>query len=49
MDFVTLAPLRRVRDDVFGLIFLSRWTPAEAHNDAEKVPTDIWFANQVLP
>jgi len=33
-------------EDVFGLIFLSRWMPAEAENDITEAPRDVWFANQ---
>jgi len=45
-----VVPLDSVFDhspqDVFGLIFLSRWMPAEAENDVTEAPRDVWFANQ---
>ncbi|KIX01136.1 uncharacterized protein Z518_10202 [Rhinocladiella mackenziei CBS 650.93] len=34
------------RENVFGLIFLSRWMPAETENTLIETPGDVWFANQ---
>ncbi|KAI1625493.1 ubiquitin carboxyl-terminal hydrolase L5 [Exophiala viscosa] len=36
-------------ESIFGLIFLSRWMPAETDNDITKPPAGVWFANQTLP
>ncbi|KIW14970.1 hypothetical protein PV08_07757 [Exophiala spinifera] len=33
-------------DEVFGLIFLSRWVPEESENEITEAPKDVWFANQ---
>ncbi|KAK7883764.1 hypothetical protein LTR67_010926 [Exophiala xenobiotica] len=33
-------------EEVFGLIFLSRWVPAEIDNEITEAPQGVWFANQ---
>ncbi|KIV81872.1 hypothetical protein PV11_04022 [Exophiala sideris] len=35
-------------DDIFGLIFLSRWMPTGIDNSITKPPAGVWFANQTL-
>ena len=36
------------REDVYGLIFLSRWAAPEMENETTEAPTGVWFANQTL-
>ncbi|KAJ9644839.1 hypothetical protein H2204_001301 [Knufia peltigerae] len=33
-------------DEIFGLIFLSRWVPQESENEITEAPKGVWFANQ---
>lgn len=48
-----IVPLDAVFDhppeSVYGLIFLSRWAPAETENNCTEAPQGVWFANQVSP
>ncbi|EXJ89785.1 hypothetical protein A1O3_02852 [Capronia epimyces CBS 606.96] len=33
-------------ESVYGLIFLSRWMPADVENSVTEAPQGVWFANQ---
>ncbi|EXJ95684.1 hypothetical protein A1O1_00807 [Capronia coronata CBS 617.96] len=45
-----IVPLDSVFDhppeDVYGLIFLSRWVPTDIQNNVTEPPQGVWFANQ---